>query len=209
MFSTVQFFSSFGPIAYLLLLSSIVILAISIERIITMYTQTKIPVKKLHNITNFIRLGNLAEAKKYSTALTKPFSQWVDILLNYPAKLAEEELNLIISQKRISLQRPLDWLNLFAITSPMLGLLGTIWSMSHSFKALDQSLNADGMHKMITYLAEAMYATAFGIILAIMSMLFLYFLRQKSEKYLSKCEYVLNLILLALAHNSHKKDITL
>lgn len=205
MFSPEQFFSSFGPIAYLLALSSVIILAIAIERLITMYTQTKLPLKQLHSLTNFIRQDNLSQAKKYALSLPKNFKQWIDILLNYPSKIAEEELSLIISQKRLSLQRPLDWLNLFAIISPMLGLLGTIWSMSHSFKILDKSLNGDSMHKMITYLAEAMYATAFGITLALISMLFLYFLRQKSEKYLSQCEYALNTVLLALAHNSIKK----
>ena len=95
-------------------------------------------------------------------------------------------------RKRQKLQRPLVWLNLFAVASPMLGLLGTIWSMSHSFSALAASLNGDGLHKMISYLSEAMFATAFGIVLALMSLFAFYCLRQLAERYLSHCEYVLN-----------------
>ena len=69
----------------------------------------------------------------------------------------------------------------------MLGLLGTIWSMSQSFNMISKSMNSDSMQMMITYLSEAMYATAFGIVLALVSMLSLYVLRQKSDQYLNKC----------------------
>ncbi len=203
---TGQFFSSFGPIAYLLLLSSVVIIALSFERLITLYSQPKISFKQLNNLIGLIKHGDLNQAKTYTSTLPKTFQQWVTLLLTYPLQIAEDELSLIFSQRRISLQRPLDWLNLFAITSPMLGLLGTIWSMSNSFNVLSKSLGSDGMHKMIAYLSEAMYATAFGIILALVSMLFLYFLRQKSEQHLSLCELSLNRIYLALVHNSLKNE---
>ena len=209
MIKTGYFFSSFGPVAYLLLLSGIVILALSLERLITMYTLPRIPLTELSRLTKIIKTGSLAEAEKCSASLSKTFKEWTEILLNFPLQIAEDELSLTMTQKRISLQRPLEWLNLFAITSPMLGLLGTIWSMSHSFSMISQSLASDGMNKMITYLSEAMYATAFGIILALISMMFLYFLRQRSEQYLSKCELALNRIYLALAHNAlQTKQVT-
>lgn len=204
MIDTGHFFSSLGPAAYLLVLSSIAIVALSIERLVTLYTLPKIPLKQLKALTKLITDGDLKGASTDIAKLPNVFQEWIKILLNYPPKIAEDELSLIILDKRITLQRPLDWLNLFAITSPMLGLLGTIWSMSHSFGMIGRSLGNDGIQKIMLYLSEAMYATAFGIILAVISMLFLYLLRQKSEKYLSLCELTLNRINLALAHNTLK-----
>ena len=199
---TWQFFSSFGPIAYLLIISSIVILTLSIERLITLYLQPKLPVKALAELSKSIKMGKNQQAMEIKNSLNKHFHEWVEILFTSPRTLAEDELSLLINQKRISLQRPLDWLNLFAIVSPMLGLLGTIWSMSHSFSELSKNLTGDNTHKMITYLSEAMYATAFGIILALLSMFCLYFLKQKSERYLDQCEFSLNKVSLALSAQS-------
>lgn len=199
MIEIMHFFSSFGPVAYLLMLSSIVIISLSLERLITLYTLPKVPLWQLKTLTKLIGEGNLKVALVDIAKMPKIFQEWINILLEYPPKIAEDELGLIILHKRIALQRTLDWLNLFAITSPMLGLLGTIWSMSHSFGMISKSLGTDGMDKMMTYLSEAMYATAFGIILALISMSLLYFLRQKSEQYLSSCELMLNRINLALA----------
>lgn len=201
-----HFVTAFGPVAYLLILASIVILTISIERFISIYFQAKIPLKQLEQIKQEIRLGQLEKAKAYTLEIASTFQNWLNILFNSPRQIADDELSLIFIQKRDSLQRPLDWLNLFAIVSPMLGLLGTIWSMSKSFDMIAKSISSDSMQMMITYLSEAMYATAFGIVLALVSMLNLYILRQKSDNYLSKCEYSLNQISIALEHNLIKES---
>ncbi len=158
--------------------------------------------KELNEISNLIKQDKLIDAKAYISRIPVKFQEWLNILFDAPGATAEDELSLIISQKRIALERPLDWLNLFAITSPMLGLLGTIWSMSHSFALISTAnLSGGGMQKMITYLSEAMYATAFGISLALTSMFFLYLLRQKFEGYLSDCEIALNRLHIDIMRN--------
>lgn len=198
-----HFFSSFGLIAYLLVIASVVIIALSIERLITVYLQPKLPLKTLQAITANIKNGELEKADIETAKTPQLYQNWIKIILNSTQKQAEDELSLNLLQTRNYLQRPLEWLNLFAIISPMLGLLGTIWSMSRSFASISKSMTSEGMHQMITYLSEAMYATAFGITLALISMLSLYFLRQKTESYLANCELWLNKILLAATyHNS-------
>lgn len=197
-----HFFSSFGLIAYLLVSASVVIIALSIERLITFYLQPKLPLKSLQAITANIKDGELEKANNEITKTSQLYQNWIKVILNSTQKQAEDELSLNLQQTRNHLQRPLEWLDLFAIISPMLGLLGTIWSMSRSFASISKSMTSEGMHQMITYLSEAMYATAFGITLALISMLSLYFLRQKTENYLAACELWLNKILLATAHRN-------
>lgn len=197
-----HFFSSFGLIAYLLVLASVVIVALSIERLITVYLQPKLPLKLLQTIINKIKHGELEQANLEIVKTPQLYQSWIKIILNSTQKQAEDELSLNLLQMRNHLQRPLEWLNLFAIISPMLGLLGTIWSMSRSFASISKSMTSEGMQQMITYLSEAMYATAFGITLALISMLSLYILRQKTESYLANCELWLNKILLATSQQN-------
>ncbi|RTL11038.1 MAG: hypothetical protein EKK54_08980 [Neisseriaceae bacterium] len=198
-----HFFSTFGLIAYLLLLASVAILALSIERLITIFIQPRLPIKNLQAITINLKKGDSLQVENYIAKTPLLYQKWIRLILDNTQKQAEDELSLNLMQTRNHLQRPLEWLNLFAIISPMLGLLGTIWSMSHSFASISKSMTSEGMHQMITYLSEAMYATAFGITLALISMLSLYFLRQKTESYLANCELWLNKILLAATyHNS-------
>lgn len=197
-----HFFSSFGLIAYLLLLASVAILALSIERLITIFIQPRLPIKNLQAITINLKKGDSLQVENYMAKTPLLYQKWIRLILDNTQKQAEDELSLNLMQTRNHLQRPLEWLNLFAIISPMLGLLGTIWSMSHSFASISKSMTSEGMHQMITYLSEAMYATAFGITLALISMLSLYFFRQKTESYLTNCELWFNKILLATKHNN-------
>ena len=203
MSTSTPFFSSFGPIAYLLAISSIAILAIIIERLIIFYNQPKFSKKDCQQIITRLQQGQglIVEKQQVSTR----FNSWLEILTKNPLILAEAEITLLLTELRNKLQKPLEWLNLFAIAAPMMGLLGTIWSMSHSFAILGKDLNNGNLNKMIEYLSEAMYATAFGIILALVSMLGLYILRQKSDKYLDECELAFNRISLAIQQQGANK----
>lgn len=203
MSSSISFFSSFGPIAYLLLASSVAIVAIIIERLIIFYSQPKLSKKDYQQIIINLQKGQSLSIQKPKIAIR--FRDWLEILAGKTFTLAEAEITLLLTELRNKLQKPLEWLNLFAIAAPMMGLLGTIWSMSHSFAILGKDLNNGNLNKMIEYLSEAMYATAFGIILALVSMLGLYILRQKSDKYLDECELAFNRISLAIQQQGANK----
>lgn len=205
MFGSSSFFSSFGPVAYILILASIVIIALTIERLIVFYLQPKLPEKEIASIIALLGQGNYLQISAIQSSLPAVFDSWLTVIFSSPREYADQEMSLILGQIRNQLQKPLEWLNLFAIAAPMMGLLGTIWSMSHSFSLLGQSLNNGSMHKMIQYLSEAMYATAFGIILALISMLSLYFLRQKSDRYLDQSELAFNRISLAFAQAKYRE----
>ena len=191
------FSASFGPVAWLLLIASVLILAISIERTVTLYFRPFLSSSQSDSILKLVQDGQLEAVKEHAANASPLLQEMFEVLFNQPKQAAEDELTLILAEKRTKLQQPLEWLNFFAIISPMLGLLGTIWSMSHSFHELGSSMTAGGMHKMITYLSEAMYATAFGIMLSLISMLALYCFKYRTENCLSRCELLLNRVLLS------------
>ena len=75
----------------------------------------------------------------------------------------------------------------------MLGLLGTIWGMSKSFASLSAQMNqANDFENLIRYLSEAMYATAFGIVIASLSLIALFIFRFLFEQYFQNLEDSLN-----------------
>ena len=116
-------------------MASVAILALSIERLITIFIQPRLPIKPSGNNHQSEKRRPTTSRKLYcQNSIT--LSKWIRLILDNTQKQAEDELNLNLMQTRNHLQRPLEWLNLFAIISPMLGLLGTIWSMSHSFASI-------------------------------------------------------------------------
>ena len=196
MINLTQFLDQFGVIAYVMIAVSIIIVAISIERGITLLLQPKLPLKAADRLHRAYAKGSVSKGDYLKLlqklSCNKEMKRSVHYLMDSDSEIAKARASDYLQQKRQQLQRPLLWLNFFAVGSPMLGLLGTIWSMSHSFSALAASLAGDGLGKMIQYLSEAMFATAFGIILALMSMFALYLFRQLTEKYLHRYESFLN-----------------
>lgn len=190
-----SFSASFGPIFYLLMIVSIIILTIIIERFLVIFgKKDSLSLFQLNEIFQSVRKSeNVIDCALKRNSFG---AEVISIITTNSKKDAEDELSILLMEKRNSLQRPLEWLNFFAIVSPMLGLLGTIWSMSGSFKELSSSTLSNDMQGMINYLSEAMYATAFGIILSAVSMFFLYVFKYKTDGYFIRCELILNKILI-------------
>src|SRR6185369_13911446 len=68
----------------------------------------------------------------------------------------------------IQLERYLPALDTFTTLSPLLGLLGTILGMVRVFQQFTAAANDEGAkQKILAGVGEALYATAFGIFIAI------------------------------------------
>ncbi|QIW10984.1 MotA/TolQ/ExbB proton channel family protein [Francisella sp. LA112445] len=192
------FLSQFGLVGYLMLLVSLILTAICIERCITFIFLPRFKSLQIESLITLAGQGDSDAIKNRIDNTSSKLSKYIAPLLLESKDIAENAVSIMMRKERQRLQQPLVWLNFFAVVSPMLGLLGTIWSMSHSFKALAESLNGSGLEHMILYLSEAMYATALGIILALFSMFTFYCFRHYSESYLFRAEEVLNDLALGL-----------
>lgn len=196
-----QFFNLFGPISYAMLAVCIFILAIIFERMITYSFIPRFPRRKLKYIEYFIQNAEHQQALQEVESLPQRIQGCLLALFEDNPELAKQDISLHLVHVRRRLQQPLLWLNLMAVVSPMLGLLGTIWSMSHSFAALADSFSGGDLETLIRYLSEAMWATAFGIVLALVSLCALYLFRQWSDNYLNQLEYKLNRLAIHIARN--------
>lgn len=80
-------------------------------------------------------------------------------------------------------------LSLFAAVSPLLGLLGTVWGLVHSFLSISQKQSAD-IVTVAPGIAEALITTIAGLSIAIPALM-LYFVVNNKVK---EIEYKLNLL---------------
>ncbi|MCF6776528.1 MotA/TolQ/ExbB proton channel family protein [Thiotrichales bacterium 19X7-9] len=192
----------FGPVSYILAIGCIFLGMIVIERMITYFSMPKLKAKRINQLINLIELKEYTKAKDTTNNDKGLIKRLILPIFGSSKDLAEQEVSLYLLKLRHKLQQPLNWLNLVAIIAPMIGLLGTIWGMSHSFSTLAMNMESNhGMQQLIEYLSQAMWATAFGIFLAVISLCTLYILRYWSEHYLNHCEHELNRLSIAVARS--------
>ena len=88
----------------------------------------------------------------------------------------------------------LDWLWNFGTLAPLIGLFGTATGISHAFSTMkDQPLNSDQVaiaRDLAGGIFEALWTTIFGLVVAILLMLFYYFYQNKLNRIFSKWEEI-------------------
>jgi biopolymer transport protein ExbB len=157
-------FSSFGPIAYPLLMCSFLGLLLIIERFIYFATwksggsaQQALALARTVNeqtvITNKNRLINGALILIRHSEQTREFR--------------EEIVSHWLAQERNQLFKHLGWLTLLAVISPMLGLLGTVMGIIKVFTAIASHAGPVSPALLADGLGQAMLTTAAGLSIAI------------------------------------------
>lgn len=82
---------------------------------------------------------------------------------------AEKAMDQCFSREVNRVKRRLRWLNVIATVTPLLGLLGTVVGMIVAFKGTSMA-GAQKAEMMAAGISEALYATAFGLAIAISSL---------------------------------------
>jgi biopolymer transport protein ExbB len=176
----IQIFLKGGPVMWPLLLVSIVALATVLERLVFLATEkSRRNRRELRDVfarvergdaEGAIRLGRGSRdyvARVMTAALQERNSSFTNALLAASA----EEL------KRFN--RGLPLLDTVITLSPLLGLLGTVVGMIHSFGLIAGELDAPAA--ITGGIAEALIATAFGLGIAITALLPFNYLNTKLE----------------------------
>jgi biopolymer transport protein ExbB/TolQ len=102
----------------------------------------------------------------------------------------ERTITLIVQWKKQeimvkeSLEKPLSILDLIAMIAPVLGFLGTVTGMINAFKSVSEASSVQ-LQVVAAGLYEALFTTAFGLIISILATVFSFFLDLAIE---SLCE---------------------
>ena len=94
-------------------------------------------------------------------------------IANYVSKELSDLLN--------DYEARLHWLGTITSSSPFIGLLGTVWGIMHSFQSIIHSQNST-ISAVAPGIAESLFATALGLVVAIPALIFNNLYYNKLEK---------------------------
>jgi len=192
----IDMFSKGGLVMWPLMLCSIIVVAIAVERgLYFRYAQTD--VKGLQAMLgDQLKSGNWKKAREICE---KSKGVPADMLVQALAQKFEDRLQLeqmidgIATVSVADLRYHLEYLNTIVTLSPLLGLLGTVTGMIHSFSVL----NIKGGQPMVITggVGEALIATATGLCVAILALVTHSYFSHRVNAIISDMERVSNYVL--------------
>jgi len=193
-----ELFLKGGLLMYPLLLCSIVALAIILERTICIFHLKKHGlIEKLSSIKTLIAEERLKEAQKQASLMQHPLiNELGHFLANTHRRSVMEKALSHLGQKEIrKVEARLSILATIANISPLLGLLGTVIGMIRAFMVVQSMGNKVSAAMLAGGIWEAMLTTAFGLSIAIPTLIcYDYFVSQAND-YACQLEDCLNEIL--------------
>ena len=158
-----------GVFMYPLLICSILIISIAIERFWFLQERLVSPQGLRAQITNLLDRSKLNESQKQNISDISALGLLLMTAYKYKdltREGLESKLNERSSEVKFTLERNLTMLGTIATISPLLGLLGTVVGMIVAFTGLTASGGADS-DVLALGISQALITTAFGLFIAV------------------------------------------
>lgn len=172
-----------------IILTSIIALAIILERLYILRSTRVLPKGMRALVLQYDQRRGDHDA--FMTTLQQsPLGQVCSTVLKYchqPPTLAKEAIEDTGNHIAHQLSRYLNTLGTIAAIAPFLGLLGTVIGMIDIFAA--QTPNGSNPAVLAQGISIALYNTAFGIIVAVPSLMFYRYFRSKVDGFLLEMEH--------------------
>lgn len=187
-----ELFSKGGPIMYLLLLSSIAVAAITIERFV-FYNYVSAGSK------DFLSALNTSKRPEEILRLCGEEKSGVSnvVAAGLKAALVKENvelaMNVAYDEEALKLRARLNYLSMIVTLAPLLGLLGTISGMIEAFNIFN--LQAGQPMAITGGIGEALIATATGLCVSILALIVHTYFAQKLDFILTEMDKAINLVL--------------
>jgi biopolymer transport protein ExbB len=174
---------------WFLILTSIVAVALIIERFITLQRPKVIPKRLFEEVVELHRSrqvsSELIQKLDASSPMGSIFASGLrnELATREAMKNAMEETGGLVAHK---LEKYLPALGTIATVAPLMGLFGTVVGMIEIFGA--QAPTGTNPQQLAHGISVALYNTALGILVAIPAMIFYRFFRSKVDDYLVEME---------------------
>lgn len=187
-------FKEGGSFMWVILAFGILTLAFIVDRVIALYFRTKeAPASLRKDIQKLVLNGDLAAATSKArsagngTALGKIAALGCHLRAN---AAGEEEIQArmdeALSAEISKLDKRTAFLAMFGNVATLVGLLGTIVGMTHSFAAVAAASAADRSTLLSKGISEAMNCTAFGLLVAIPALVAYAIFQNKTDKMVAR-----------------------
>ena len=191
----VELFTKGGPVMYLLLLSSIVVVGIGIERLNFYNYAGNDSENFLSALNDKLKNNSVDEVANFCYAEKSSIGAvaFSGVLAKTRGENVELALETAYGEEAMKLRARLNYLSMIVTLSPLLGLLGTISGMIESFNIF--SLQTGQPLAITGGIGEALIATATGLCVAIFALMVHTYFAQKLDELLSELEKTVNIVL--------------
>ena len=172
-----------GAVGWLLLVSSILIMAFAIEAVIKIRIARLAPPAVYAQLKDAFVAGNYPQAVQICAANPCYLSRIVQAgieRLGRGREAAEKAMGEVTAKEINDLKSNINYLSVIGVVSPMVGLTGTVIGMMKAFKTLGSSGAADPS-KLSANISEVLFATAFGLFVAIPGFVLYYVFRNRVQ----------------------------
>jgi biopolymer transport protein ExbB len=179
---------SHGWALWPLIIASIVALALIIERSLALRRSKVLPPRLLQDVLGLVGKRQVTPEVVQRLEQSSPLGRVLAAALrnhNAPRNVAAEAVANAGSHAAHDLSRYLTLLGSIGSVAPLLGLLGTVVGMIEIFGSQQAGSNPQQLAQGISL---ALYATAFGIIVAVPAVLFYRHFKTRVEDYLVTME---------------------
>lgn len=148
-------------------------LSFIVERYLTLFARHKpVPEGFIQGLRDSLMRGDFAHAERWAMQSQTPLSRIVARGCQIMQRGGSEEevqarMDEELSKAIHKIDRRTGFLSMFGNVATLVGLLGTIAGMIHSFAAVAQANPMDRATLLSAGIAEAMNCTAFGLIVAV------------------------------------------
>ncbi len=191
--SVLAFIKNGGVMMYPLLICSVALIALGLERFISLRKATVDGDALLEAVKNVYKPGgsDVSAATKVCTEFGGPTGRMFARGLRN-AQRSADAIEMAMEQEAANempqLEANLPILRTIVNIAPLLGLLGTIAGMISSFRAASQS-GLSNPTQVLGGISEALISTATGITLAVVGFLFYNYFANQSKKIVEDMEY--------------------
>lgn len=190
MSTVLHHFQAGGLFMWPILAFGVAAIALITERYSAIFLKTKqAPLDFRQKVLSFLQRGEFGSAEQYVRSVNPqgPLTRVVEVGCHLRANAAgEEELQARMDERLSSEISTLDkraaFLGMLGNVATLLGLLGTVSGMITSFAAVASANPADRALLLSSGISEALNATAFGLIVAIPSLVAYALIQNKTDQ---------------------------
>jgi biopolymer transport protein ExbB len=179
-----------GFMMYPLLLSALVALTVILERTYTLTKKYATSRSLISDVTTAVRAGDLEKARKFCEANHSPVADLLAVgVMHVNNTLEEMELSMKNQAEKWipHLEKRISIIDTVITAAPLMGLLGTITGMMASFRVLSEK-GVNEPNAITGGVAEALIATATGLVIALLCLVSYNFLTEKVKNYIYELE---------------------
>ncbi len=198
----VELFAKGGPVMYLLLISSVVVVAIAIERLRYYSYAEEDDEKFLPALVNRLKAQSADEilifCRKHRSSVGKVALAGIRAAVE--GENVEFAMNVAYDDEAMKFRARLNYLSMIVTLAPLLGLLGTISGMIESFNIF--SIQAGQPLAITGGIGEALIATATGLCVSIFALIVHTYFAQRLDENLTELDKTINVVLAGLSGQS-------